>query len=161
VNLFAIPSISHNTVLTFMSEIGSDIYKFKSAKQFTSWLRLAPNNKISGNKIISSRTPKGRNNFALALRNAANTVSNKKEGVMVSFFNRVAYKKGRAAAITATARKLGVLIWTMLHNKQDYEAPNEVVYNEKIKRTVIQNMKKKMTRMGININELMASAVTG
>ncbi|MDB5261921.1 MAG: family transposase [Adhaeribacter sp.] len=49
VDLMQIEGVSHATVLTRMSEIGPDGFsKFKRAKQFTSWLRLAPNNKISG-----------------------------------------------------------------------------------------------------------------
>ena len=47
----AIEGVSHATLLTLMSEIGPDgIKKFATAKQFASWLRLAPNNKISGGK---------------------------------------------------------------------------------------------------------------
>lgn len=157
VNLFEIPGVSHNTVMTLMSEIGNDIYKFNTAKQFVSWLRLAPNNKISGSKLISSRTPKGRNKFSLALRNAANTIDNKKEGFLLSFFRRIAYKKGRGAAITATARKIGVIIWNMLTRKRTFVTIDETVYNEKIKRNVIANMKRKMIRLGIGINELNAN----
>lgn len=40
----AIEGLSHATVLTIMSEVGPDGFeKFKTAKEFTSWLRLAPN----------------------------------------------------------------------------------------------------------------------
>lgn len=46
----AIESVSTSTVLTFLSEVGTDIYKFKKAKHFVNWLRLAPNNKIKGSK---------------------------------------------------------------------------------------------------------------
>jgi transposase len=68
---YAIPGISHNTVLCLLSNMGGDIRKFGSAKQFASWLRLVPNNKISGGRLINSHTPKGRNTLALALRQAA------------------------------------------------------------------------------------------
>src|SRR5690606_13411460 len=114
VDLYAIEGVSSGTVMSFISEIGNDIQKFSTAKEFTSWLRLAPNNRISGGKIISSRTPKGKNKFAIALRNAANTIDRLKGGVLNAFFKRIAYKKGRAAAITATARKLAVIIWHMI-----------------------------------------------
>ena len=46
VDLFAIECISEGTIASFLAEVGSDIYKFKTAKQFVSWLRLAPNNRI-------------------------------------------------------------------------------------------------------------------
>ena len=46
VDLYAIEGFSHGTVLTLMSELGEKgILKFQNAQHFTSWLRLAPNNK--------------------------------------------------------------------------------------------------------------------
>jgi transposase len=76
-----------------LAEIGTDIYKFKTAKQFVSWPRLAPNNKISGGKILSSRTPKGKNKFALTLRNAANSIDRKKEGHLKLFLKELHTKR--------------------------------------------------------------------
>ncbi len=74
VDLLAIEGFSYSTVLTFtlMSEAGNGIHKFESAKQFASWLRLAPNNKISGGKVLSNKIPKGSSRLKIALRNAAN-----------------------------------------------------------------------------------------
>ena len=154
VDLFAIQGVSMNTIMTFIAEIGNDIYKFKTAKQFTSWLRLAPNNKISGGKLISSRTPKGKNKFAIALRNAANTIDRLKEGVLTSFFKRIAYKKGRAAAVTATARKIAIIIWNMITKKQEYQPIKQEHYIEIIKGKRIAAIKKSMKKMGITIDEI-------
>ncbi len=63
----AIKGVSVNTVLTLISEVGQSIKKFKNRKAFVSWLRLAPNNKLSGGKILSSRTPKGNTSLSIAL----------------------------------------------------------------------------------------------
>jgi len=113
VDLFAIDNVSYNLVMSIISEIGTGLDKFGTSKEFCSWLRLAPNNKISGGKILSSRTPKGKNNLAIAFRNAANTISRTKQGYLQAFFKRIAYKKGRGAAITATARKLATIVYNM------------------------------------------------
>ncbi len=115
-DLFAISGISHSTVLCLMTTLGKDIHKFASAKSFASWLRLVPNNKISGGRILSHRTPSGKSYIASALRQAANSIGNQKDHELSPFFKRIAYKKGRVAAITATARKLAVIIWHMLTN---------------------------------------------
>ena len=155
VDLFSIEGISRGTVMTFLSEVGIDIYKFNTAKQFTSWLRLAPDNKVSGGKIISSRTPKGKNFLALALRNAANSIGLMKNGALKSFFSRIAFKKGRAAAITATARKLAVIIWNMIHKQEPYRPYSETVYSQKVKASVIHNIKVKLKRLDIQPNELL------
>ena len=46
------------TVLRLISECGNDMRKRPTAKHFTSWLGLAPGNKISGGRVLSSRTRK-------------------------------------------------------------------------------------------------------
>lgn len=51
----AIEGVSHAIVLSIMSEIGPEGFKkFSALKEFSSWLRLAPNNKISGGKPLSN-----------------------------------------------------------------------------------------------------------
>ena len=154
VDLFAIEGVSMNTVLTLITEIGQGIYKFETAKQFSSFLRLAPNNRISGGKVISSRTPKGSNRLALSLRNAANTIDRKKEGNLMRFFKRVAYKKGRAAAITATARKLAVIIWNMIMKQQQYDPIPDKCYQDIIKAKAIRSIQKRMKKLGIVTSQL-------
>ena len=154
VDLLAIPGVSHSTVLTFMSEIGPEgLKKFSSAKKFASWLRLAPNNKISGGRTLSNRIPKGSNRLKIALRNAANAVGNLKDSDLGKFFKKIAFRKGRQAAITATARKLAVILWNMITKKQPYEPKNLYVFLDE-KRRAIAQMRKKISKLGINPNEL-------
>ncbi len=119
-DLSAINGVGLNTILTIVSELGTSTDKFHDSKAFVSWLRLAPNNKISGSKVLSSRTPKGLNPLTIALRDAANVIGNQKNGELTMFFKRIAFKSGRCAAITATARKLGTIIFNMIKNKEPY-----------------------------------------
>lgn len=94
IDLMKIEGLSHSTILTIMSEVGPEGFtKFKSSKQFTSWLRLAPNNKISGGKILSNKIPKGSNRLKIALRHAANAIGNLKDTHLADFFKRVAYRE--------------------------------------------------------------------
>lgn len=154
VDLFAIPGVSHSTVLTIMSEIGAEGFnKFKSAKQFASWARLAPNNKISGGKTLSNRIPKGSNRLKIALRNAANAIGRMKDSYLAKFFAKIAFKKGRQTAITATARKLAVIIWTMIAKQVQYISPEQYLFLDQ-KRRQIAILRKKITKFGINPNEL-------
>jgi transposase len=125
----AIEGLSHSTVLSIMSEISPDrFFKFKSFKEFVSWLRVAPNNKISGGKILSSRIPKGSNRLKTALRQAANAIGNLKDTHLSDFFRRIAFRKGRQAVVSATARKLGVIIWTMVTKKVPYTPAKEYLF---------------------------------
>ena len=159
VDLFAIESISSSTVLTLICEMGHGIYKFHSAKAFASFLRLAPNNKVSGGKVVSRKTPKGSNKLSLALRNAANTIDRTKDGALTRFFKRKAYQKGRGAAITATARKLAVIIWNMIVKKEAYKPIDSEYYQEMIRQRTIASMKKQIIKMGIKTKELLPDLI--
>jgi transposase len=62
------------SVLILISEIGVDMSPWRSAKAFCSWLGLCPGNKISGGKVLSSRTARVRNRAASLLRTLATAV---------------------------------------------------------------------------------------
>ena len=71
VDLTRIDGIDGFTALKVVSEIGTDMTKWESAKHFASWLGLSPDNRITGGKVISSRTKPNANRAATALRLAA------------------------------------------------------------------------------------------
>jgi len=154
VDLLNIPGISYGTVLSVMSEVGpKGISKFPTAKHFTSWLRLAPNNKISGGRIMSSKVPKGSHRLKVALRNAAYSIARLKDSPLNKFYKRIAFKKGGMKAITAVARKLAVIIWNMLSKKIQYHAQEEYLFLDQ-KRKQIAAVRKKIAKFGIDPNEL-------
>lgn len=134
--------------------MGNDIRRFDSAKQFASWLRLVPNNKVSGGRVISSRTPKGKNAIALSLRQAANSIGNQNGHPLTPFFKRIAYRKGRNAAITATARKLAVIIWNMIIKHESYCPPDSHVILEKRRTAQIKNIKKRLFKLDLTENDM-------
>ena len=151
-----IEGVSHATILTIMSEVGPDGFtKFPTAKHFTSWLRLAPNNKISGGKVLSNKIPKGSNRLKIALRNAANSIGNLKDTHLADFFKRVAYRKGRTAAISATARKLAAIIWNMLTKKIQYMPPTLYLFlDQKRKLKVLEKIRRNITKFEFKPGEL-------
>lgn len=156
VDLMAIEGLSHSTVLSIMSEIGPEGFKkFPTSKQFVSWMRVAPNNKISGGKVLSSRIPKGSNRLKKALRQSANAIGNLKDTHLSDFFRRVAYRKGRQAAVSATARKLGVIIWTMVTKKVPYAPPKEYLFlDQKRKMRMISRIKKNIAKFDLNLEDV-------
>ncbi len=156
VDLMAIEGVSHATVVAIMSEIGIDGFKkFRTAKEFCSWLRLAPNNKISGGKILSNRIPKGSNRLKIALRHSANAIGNLKDTHLSNFFGRIAYRKGRQAAVSATARKLATIIWTMISKNVPYNPPTEYLFlDQKRKMGLAKRIKKQIVKYDLKPEEI-------
>jgi transposase len=141
-DLSAIPGLGPNTLLSIVTELGTAVGKFRNSKSFVSWLRLAPNNKISGGKVLSSHTPKGANPLTIALRDASNVIGNQKSGELSHFFKRIGLKKGRSAAITATARKMATIIFKMIKDKVPYEPSIPSYILEKIAEKKLRNLKR-------------------
>ena len=71
VDLTRIDGIDVTTALAVISETGADMTRFKTAGHFASWLGLCPGTKITGGKIMSSKTKRVANRAAQALRLAA------------------------------------------------------------------------------------------
>ena len=159
VDLLAIEGFSYSTVLTLMSEVGQGIHKFDTAKQFASWLRLAPNNKISGGKTLSNRIPKGSGRLKIAFRNAANAIGNLKDTALSNFFSRISHRKGRVTAISATARKLAIIVWNMIVKNQPYKPMTQYQFVDQ-KRKKITAMKKLMAKFEITNEDLNIAIAT-
>ena len=155
VDLLAIEGVSHSTALSVMSEVGLEgLKKFETAKQFASWLRLVPNNKISGGKVLSHKVQKGSNRLKIALRNAANAIGNLKDTPLSNFFNRINFRKGRVSAISATARKLAVIIWNMVIKKQPYNNEHGYEFLDQKRKRKVKEMKKLIDKFDIKTSEL-------
>jgi transposase len=157
IDLLAIEGVSHSTLLTLMSEVGVEgIRKFPTAKHFASWLRLAPNNKVSGGKVLSSRVPKGSNRLKIALRNSASAIGLLRDSTPLrDFFHRINHRKGRGAAISATARKLAVIIWNMVVKNVSYVNPEGYLYlDQKRKLGLAKRIKKQVEKYGLSAEDI-------
>ena len=97
--------------------------------------------------MLSNKIPKGSNRLKIALRNAANAIGNLKDTHLSNFFKRVSYRKGRTAAVSATARKLAVIIWTMIKKKVAYNPPTEYLFfDQKGKMKLVARIRKTITK---------------
>ena len=73
---------------------------------------------------------------------------------MTAFFQRIAYRAGRIKAITATARKLAVVVYKMLTTGEAYEPTKLVRDIAQVKQLQIRQIKKKLAKFGITGPEL-------
>ncbi len=108
-DLTEIDGVDGYTALKVVSEVGTDMTKWPTAKHFASWLGLSPNNRITGGKVISSRTKPNANRAAAALRMAASSL-HRSDSALGAFLRRKKAHLGAPKAITATAHKLARII---------------------------------------------------
>jgi len=135
--------ISELSALTIMSEVGSDMTKWKNEHHFTSWLGLAPNTKKSGGKIISSRIAKKKHHAGQAFRIAASSLY-KSYTPLGDYYRRIKSKAGAGKAVVATARKLAIIYYKMVANKEAFNPKALEDYQKKYKEKKINQLKKKI-----------------
>jgi len=138
------------TVLRLVAECGDDMSKWPSAKHFTSWLSLAPGNKISGGRLLSSKTRRSSSGAAALLRIAAVNIG-RTQTALGSFYRRLAARMGKAKAVTATARKLAILFYKALRFGMAYVDPGTSYYEERYRQRVIHNLHRRAKSLGFTL----------
>ena len=121
VDLTQVPGINALTAQMLLTEIGPDLSRFPTSAAFCSWLRLCPDPRISGGKILSSRTRPTKNRAALALRLAAQGLY-RSQTFLGDYFRRMRSRHGAPKAMTAAAHKLARIVYHMITTHQEYNA---------------------------------------
>jgi transposase len=147
VDLTQINALGPYLALKLVGECGTNLTAWPTAKHFTSWLGLAPHNKISGGKVLSSKTRRTSNRVASLLRLAAVSVG-RTDTALGAFYRRLSARVGKAKAITATARKLAVLFYNTLRHGMSYVDPGATYYEERYRQRVLGNLQRRAKSLG-------------
>jgi transposase len=150
VDLTQIHGLGPYAALKLVSECGNDMSRWPTAKHFTSWLTLAPGSKISGGKVLSSKTRRSSNRAAHLLRLAAVSVG-RTSTALGAFYRRLAMRVGKAKAVTATARKLAVLFYNTLRNGAAYVDPGAACYEERYRQRALSNLRRRAHSLGYQL----------
>ena len=138
------------TALKVVSEIGTDMTRWPTAKHFASWLGLSPNNKITGGKVISSRTKPSANRAAAALRLSANTL-HRSDSALGAFLRRKKAHLGAPKAITETAHKLARIIYSMLRYGKKYVDAGASYYESQYRQRALRNTRRRAAQLGYEL----------
>ena len=120
VDLTNVPGVSAITAQTILCEIGTDVSQFRNASAFASWLGLCPEKKVSGGKVLYTKSRRVRSRVATALRMGAHSLHHAKD-YLGEFFRRITRKLGKPQAVTATAHKLARIIYHLLSTKEAFD----------------------------------------
>ena len=150
VDLTTIDGVEAYTALKVVSEIGTDMSRWPTAKHFASWLGLSPNNRVSCGRVMSSRTTQNANRAATALRLAANAL-HRSDSALGAFLRRKKAQLGAPKAITATAHKLARIIYSMLKYGQRYVDAGAEYYERQYRQRALSNAKRRAAQLGYKL----------
>jgi hypothetical protein len=156
VDLSQLDAIGPYAALRLVSEVGTDMRRWPTEKHFTSWLTLAPRNRISGGRLLSSRTQPSANRAAALLRMAAMSLG-RTQTALGAYYRRLAARVGKAKAITATARKLAILVYRTLKHGLVYQDPGAAAYDLHHKTRVLRRLRQRAAALGYGLIDLTTS----
>jgi len=150
VDLGNIYGLGPGNLLTIISECGTEMAKWPTAKHFTSWLGLAPQNKVSGGRVLSSRVRPGASRAASAFWMAA-LIASRSSTALGSFSRRLAVRRGKQKAHAATARKLAEIFYRCIRYGKSYVDSGPIAYEGKQKDIEISRLFRKASLLGFDL----------
>jgi len=150
VDIIAVHGISVSLAQTIIAEIGTDMSKFPTEKNFCSWLGLAPHNEITGGKVIRSYTLKTHNRAGQAFRQAAASVI-RADCAFGAFYRRLKSRLGPAQAVVATAHKIARTVYHMLKFQLEYQTISAGEYENQFREREIRYLHRKAAKLGFSL----------
>ena len=157
VDLTQIDGIDVMTAMTVISEVGWDMSKWKTENHFVSWLKLSPDNKISGGKVIGKGRMPTNNRATTVLRMAATTLR-ESDSYLGAQFRRFRTRLGPPVATKAMAAKLARLVYRMLRYGMKYVNQGAEFYEAQHRKQQVIHLKRKAAQLGLEIIEVAAAA---
>ena len=150
------PGIERQTAVTIISEVGTDVSDFDSARRLCAWAGLAPSNNRSAGKKKSDHISRAGVYLKPALVQAAHAaVKDKKSPYYKNKYERISKRRGKKRAIIAIARMILTAAYNMLKTGEAWN-PTDLfkvdmppVLLEKQKQKAIKSAIKLLVSQGI------------
>lgn len=150
VDLTRIDGIEAGNALALLSEIGTDMTRWKSANHFVSWLGLCPGTKVSGGRVVSSKTKPTASRAAVIVRIAAASLHHS-QSALGAYYRRMAAGIGKPQAVTATAHKLARIVYSLLKYGTEYTDVGQEYYERQYQDRVLRNLQQRAKSLGFEL----------
>jgi len=154
VDLTRLDGVDVGTAQTVISEVGVDMNRWKTEKQFASWLGLCPDHRISGGKVLKRGTRHVVNRAATALRMSAWSLI-RSQSALGANFRRLRRRLGAPKAITAMAHKLARLVYRMLKFGKEYVDKGTTYYEDKFRQHQLRWLTKQAASLNLQLTPIM------
>jgi transposase len=149
VDLSALPCITAYSQTLILSETGTDMSRWPTAKHYVSWLGLSPGSRQSGKRRRNQKRYRGAAGKIFCV--IARTMGRSKYLALSGFYRRVKAKRGGQVANIACARKIAILFYNALRYGTAYVEQGLQAYEAKYRQQAVQRMKKAAAKLGLTL----------
>ncbi|MFB3138341.1 MAG: IS110 family transposase [Phycisphaerales bacterium] len=145
-----LPGLTDLTLMKLISEVGTDMSRWPSAKHFVSWLGLSPGVHQSGKRRWRRRSRR-KSRAGQIFRESAQSLAGSKHLALGGFYRRLRAKRGPAIAIVATARKLAIMFYNVLRYGMAYVEQGLHRYEQRYKEQIIRSLQRRAKALGLQL----------
>lgn len=128
-----LPAHNEYSVLQLIAEVGTDLTKWPTDKDFAAWTGLVPGGHQSDKRKRSAK--RSRNRAGRIFCVIARSPARGKDIALGGFYKRMAARRGGLAANIALARKLAALFWRVMVKGMHYVEQGLQQYEAKVLQT--------------------------
>jgi transposase len=148
----AVPGIGKRSTEVIVAELGTDMSRFASSRQVSSWAGLAPGQHQSAGKRKAVRINTGNKYLRSALIQAAWAAVRQPATFLAAFYRRLAARRGKKKAIVAVAHKILVIIYTLLSTGQIYQERGAAALDEQQKDRIVHRLERRIAQLGYKVH---------
>lgn len=150
--LDSIPGIDSTAAFAILAEIGPSLSAFPTAQHLCAWAGLAPGNHESAGRKKKQRVTQGNNYLKTMLCEVAWVVVSQKKMYLSGWYWRLKQRTDAKRAVVALARKILVVIYTLLKYKLMYDENNFMKRKEISQQKRLSRMVHELTNLGYSIS---------
>ena len=149
VDVSQLPGIGDYSALLLVSEVGTDLSRWPTAKHFTAWLGLAPASHQSGKR--RGRVSRQRNRAGRIFCTIARSLAQSVDKALGGFYRRLKSRRGGLIANQALARKIAELYWRAFVKGLQHVESGLAAYQEKLLNQERRIAEKLAAKMGCRL----------
>ena len=149
--LDSIPGIDQTAAFSILAEIGQDMTAFPTAQHICAWAGLVPGNHESAGKKKKQPVLQGNNYLKTMLCEVAWVIASHKKLYLSTWYWRLKHRTDAKRAIVALARKLLVIIYTMLKTNRIYDDQKFIERKEAADQKRVKRMVNELANMGFTV----------
>lgn len=155
-DLTVLPAHTDYSVLQILSEVGTDLGKWRTEKHFTAWMGLAPGTHQSGKRRANVK--RSRNRVGKLFCVMARSLARSKDIALGGFYRRLSARRGGLVANIALARKLAVLFWRVMVKGTEFVEHGLAAYEAKILEAKQRSLRRLAKELGQTVSPMLATA---
>jgi len=154
-DLTILPAHTDYSVLQIISEVGTDLSKWRTEKHFTAWMGLAPGTHQSGKRRANVK--RSRNRVGKLFCVMARSLARSKDIALGGFYRRLSARRGGLVANIALARKLAAMFWRVMVKGTEFVEHGLAAYEAKVRETKQRSLRRLAKELGLTVSPMPAT----